>query len=216
MRVLAIFLMVSAAVWVAATLPFEMIRMKHHRLIDAIQQKQEVTLSTISMAIEDHTALDGLPLCHRHFFKDLAVLRMAKFQKLEGKESLQQGDTILAKALESIEQHLHCQPKDGNGWLSKAMVHLYRAGFNEQVLAAYKQSAKHAPREGWLAEKRTLAFLGFFSLLDEEGQAIALNDIRVLQQASPVRRRRVRKALEVDSIDTLLFMAERLTHEATQ
>ncbi|MDG1286937.1 MAG: hypothetical protein P8P30_05155 [Rickettsiales bacterium] len=209
MRIPALFLTLCAIVWIASIVPSEYVRLKHRSIIDAIQQQEEVERSRVEAAIKDYQTFSAYNFCHGNFYKDLTTLYMTRFAQQESENTFEQVDETLSAAVITIGKHLHCQPKDGNSWLIKAIIHVQHAGFNSDALHAYKQSAHVAPREAWLAERRSLFVIGFTSLLDEPARAIAINDIKVLQNASTNRQRKFKKALGVESLDMILEEMEK-------
>ena len=211
-RFFIIFLSLGAVAWVVTTLPAEYVRLKHRPLLEAMQRQEEVVPRKVDVAIGNYQLVADFNFCHRNFYKDLTALYMMRFAKQEAERKLSLMDDSLFAAMRAIDQHLDCQPKDGNGWLNKAIIHIQQAGFNSDALRAYKRSAEVSPREAWLAEKRSKFALGFFLLFDDEARAIAVNDIKVLKTASTNRRRAFRNAVGVKSLDGILEQMKELSN----
>lgn len=204
MRYLAIALTCCAIAWIASLLPSEYVRLKHQSTLQQAKEGTGIEKNLIDEAIHDYEAVSKYNFCHGEFFKKLSSFYIMQFAQHETENNLTEVDTSLSKALGNIEKYLECQPKDGNGWLTKAIIHIQRAGFNSDAMQAYKQSAKVAPREAWLAEKRILFSTSFFAIFDKEARAVAINDMKVLQKSSTNRQRKLRKKLGVDSLDIIL------------
>ncbi len=205
MHILASFLTLCAVLWIVSILPSEYVRLKYQTLISDIKHPEKnITLSDVEAAIEDYQRMASYNFCHGNFYRDLTSLYNAKYAHHTAHNNFDEIDATLNIILETLEKHLQCQPKDGNGWFTKAVTHIQHGGFNSDALQAYKQAALVAPREAWLAEKRTLFAIHFFPIFDEEAQDIALQDIEVLTKASTNRRRKIRTMLNIDSLDSLL------------
>lgn len=185
-------------------LPTEYVQLKHEKTVTAIQRGEKPKAEEIDTAIADYESVAPYHFCHGNFNQDLSILYMARFASSEQKESMSKLDGILSLALEAVNNHLNCQPKDGNVWLSKAIILVYQEGFSGNALASYKQSAKVAPREAWLAEKRSLFTVNFFMVYDKKALEIAINDLNVLEQASSNRKRAILKKLGIESFDSIM------------
>lgn len=211
MRYLLIALTIGTALWLVTTLPAEYVRLKNQSVIDAIQQQEVVSERRVEAAIGNYQLVSAFNFCHRSFYKDFAALLMMRYAKQNDKSNLAKMDEALTAAQKSISRHLECQPKDGNGWLNKAIISIQQAGFSSDTLMDYKRSARFSPREAWLAEKRSQFALKFFPLFDKEARMIAMEDIHVLKTASTNRRRVFRQKLKVDSLDDIITQMNRIS-----
>ena len=203
MRYLLVFLAVCAALWGAQILPAAYITYKYRPLTLAIQQQKPIENTTLENAIKDYRAVSPFTFCYADFYRELSVFYMMRFATLDTQHEITQQEGILSDAMDAIDHHLHCQLKDANGWLNKAFIQVYQSGFNNDALNAYKKSVRTAPREAWLAEKRTRFALDFFPLFDHEAQSMAIGDVETLKTSFTSRRRRILEQTGAESLEAL-------------
>ena len=187
------------------------VRFAHQGLVETIRAGKRVTdEKRIAVALNDYAnAVNSLP-CNTPLLSDLALLR-AYSSDMALESSEEGGEAALNSMHAALTTQLKCSPRDGKLWLDLANIDTLREGLSTSARAAYGMSAKVAPGESWLAEKRLIFALNFQPMLDDSMRSVAQSDLAVLERAHPNRMTFVQKEAQVESPDALyaLFSAKR-------
>jgi hypothetical protein len=199
-----ILLSLICGVWACAAIFGQSVRHTHRHLITAIRDGENLPSSAESdRAISDYrSALKLLP-CNASLHREVNILIAQRTDAILAAGDVSKASDALDEMHEALSDTLACAPTDGKAWIDFAVISIHREGFNARALGAYKTSARVAPRESWLAEKRLYFALTFLSLIDPEARLVAQSDIAVLERAHPNRIQAVMNVAEVTSVDAL-------------
>ena len=191
---LFVVLAIAAIGWSAPTLLVQSIRLQHHQLFaDMRSGVTPVDPVYVAKAIADYVWVRGLPPCNLAIHRNLVLLSAYQTDWALNVGDIDTADTALDQTNDTLTSLLSCAPADGKAWLDLAMITTYREGFTSHALVAYKMSARVAPGESWLAQKRLEFALKFRPLFDAPATEISRHDIAVLQIAHPIRMKAVLK-----------------------
>lgn len=209
-RLVFTLLCVLSCAWAVAALWGQSVRLAHHNMLSAVHSAEgTITHEALTAAIDDYErALRILP-CNAALHKDLGLLLAIEADAALDTPNTLDTDAPLKRMHDLMASQLSCTPHDGKAWLDFSTITMYREGFSDHALEAYKLSAQVAPGESWLAQKRLLFALESRPLLDAEAMAVARNDFAVLKRAHPNRMTAVLKASATESEEALaaLFVA---------
>jgi hypothetical protein len=168
------------------------------RSADIAQSPTEIT-----NAIADYERVVTILPCNTALNADLSLLLAARTDDAMLESDTAGADTALEQMQNQLGSLLACTPMNGKAWLDFAVINTYIEGLTPRSLGAYKMSAYVAPGESWLAEKRLIFALKFRPLLDTDARAVAVADLRVLEQAHPNRMNAVIKESQTASAPEL-------------
>jgi hypothetical protein len=195
---LAFFLSVSALalLWCAVALTVSGTRFQNRNVIEAIRDGKTLSTQMLNDAISSYASTTHMAPCNAGLHTDMALLLGAGADAVDD-------DAPLAHMQEELATHLSCSPTDGKAWLDFATIDVYREGFTNTALGAYRMSAQVAPGESWLAEKRLFFALQFRALFDAPAMQVARADIAVLKRAHPNRLSEVLKVADIKDTPAL-------------
>jgi hypothetical protein len=179
------------------------VRFSHQGLVETVRSGKLVTddKRVAGAMIDYENAVNSLP-CNSSLLSDLALLR-AYTTDMELESSEEGGEAALNSMHAALVAQLKCSPRDGKLWLDLANIGTLREGLSDTARAAYAMSAKVAPGESWLAEKRLIFALKFQPMLDDSMRSVAQSDLAVLERAHPNRMSAVQKEAAVESSEAL-------------
>jgi hypothetical protein len=214
---LGIFLVVAVLAWSLPVLFAQSVRITHRPLVAAIVQGTqqpaltEDSRNNFDAALGDYaSALRFLP-CHVGLQRDRMLLLGAKADAALAGEDLTAYDADLDTLEYAITEHLACAPRDGKSWLDLATIRMHRSGANARVFEAVLHSAKVAPGESWLAQKRLQLAVAIAPVLDAPMRALAERDLDVLARAHPNRLQAVLQDAgqpDINALQTWLLTAQ--------
>lgn len=204
-RTLFAALSLVCVVWSFAALYAQKIRLEHGNLIEQIRGEGSLPdMKVIDAAITSYNhAIDILP-CNIPLHEDLALLLALRTDSVMQSPDINAEADALDTVHGALTNLLACSPTNGKAWLDLAMINVYREGFTKRSARAYIMSAKVAPGESWLAEKRLIFILPFVQLLDADGQRTITRDLATLEVAHSNRTDAVIAAAQVSSKAELL------------
>jgi hypothetical protein len=206
-RVTLLLLMVLSAAsiaWAALVLFADETQRRHRDMIAAIHaQRSPVALAAITTAIVDiEHAMRRVP-CSMPLSKQRVLLLAYATDRFMQSGMLEDADNRLDQTHTALQEQLVCAPMDGKAWLDLATIAVHREGFTAAAAHAYRMSARVAPGESWLAQKRLEFALKFRALFDDAALDVAGHDIVVLQLAHPIRMHALLKLAEVKTPEEL-------------
>lgn len=191
-------------VWAVTALYGHSIRLENQDLIASILEGEKLPEAPVlDKAITEYQEALAILPCNLRLHQDLGILLALRTDTALAGENLDSSANALDAMKSGLENLLACTPNDGKAWLDLAMIDIYREGFTEHALTAYKTSARVAPGESWLAEKRLLFALEFNDLLDADARKVIGKDIIVLERAHPNRIKAVMEAAKVETPQAL-------------
>ena len=204
-----VVLSIISIVWASLALFADLTQRSHRDLVAALgTNPSSITLSDATAAIADiERALRVVP-CNMPLSKQRVLLLAYVTDQLMRSGTLQQADDALDQTHVALKNQLSCTPMDGKAWLDFAIVTVHREGFSSAAAQAYAMSARVAPGESWLAQKRLEFALAFRPLLDASARQIAQHDIIVLQHAHPIRMQAILKIAGLESATSLQALFE--------
>lgn len=197
----------ASCLWALTVLFAASIRFEHKGMVDMIrngqQYKQPEKIEEALLSISG--AMRIIP-CTTELSDDYLLLRAYDADLALSSENEERADLALASMEEAAGQRLGCTPRDGKVWLDLATIVTLHEGFSKRALADYKMSARVAPGESWLAQKRLEFALKFRPMLDQEALTISQADIAVLERAHPNKMTAIKTAAGVASVEALRSM----------
>lgn len=207
-----VVLSAASALWAYFAISAQSLSFRHYDLITAIRsgaaEEMPKQAEVDAAIVEYELAVRQIP-CNVALYTELALLSAQGVDLAMAKPYTEGVDGYLEKTMDTLAAQLACTPTDGKAWLDYALSGIYREGFTERSLEAYKLSARVTPGESWLAEKRMLFALKFRPFFDKEALAAAQNDLTTLERAHPNRMAAVLKSAELDSADELRVLFAR-------
>lgn len=207
--ILCIVLSALAAIWSLGALYAHMVRLQHKEVVTAIRDGEALPdMQQLSGPIAAYHSANHLLPCTLALHEDLGLLLARKTDLALDGADLDQSAQTLDEMRHALIARLSCAPQDGKAWLDLATIDSVREGFTKRALQSFAMSARVAPGESWLAEKRLLFALQFRPLLDAQARTIAASDIAVLRRAHPNRITHVMEMAGVDSPEALHHLLE--------
>lgn len=168
-------------------------------------------------AIRDYQSLQSVFTCYRRLAHTLSLFEISVAEIYIREGELEQAAEYFTRARQSMEQYLACAPTDGKAWLDYALLLLEEKGMDEDVIAAWKNSAKVTPFEGWLAEKRLHLAIRLLPFFDAEARKLALADVATLKNTLLRRQLNFLKATGFASLEELEgFLAAHSSSSTTE
>ncbi len=199
-RLILFFILgVFVLLWSVPVLVGQYVRSGHADVLAAIRAGEPTPDAVIARTIAEDEAALRLAPCNLALRSELVLLNAQHVDAAAAAPENADEDVPLARLQHALDEQLACAPTDGKAWLDEAMIGIYRGGITPQSLAAYRMSARVAPGESWLAEKRLLFALEFRPVFDAKSLAVAQRDLVVLERAHPNRMTEVMKAANVTS-----------------
>lgn len=206
-QLLFVAICLCSSIWVIAVLFVASIRFEHKGMIDMIRNgNAQAEPKRVSEALVKFAGTLRVIPCDQGLSDDYLLLRAYDADQSLNSGDDARADAALAAMEEALGQRLSCTPHDGKAWLDLATVLTVREGFSSRALENYKMSARVAPAESWLAQKRLEFALSFRPMLDQEALQHAQADIAVLERAHPNKMTAVKTAADVESTQALRDM----------
>lgn len=197
-----------ACLWSVPAIMGQTVRMTHRQLVATIRSDEGMPdpRELVTAIAKDQRMLRIMP-CNTPLRDEQALLLAQKADMLLAADAENQ-DAAMLETQGVLAARLSCTPTDGKAWLDYAMLSTYREGITLKAIAAYEMSARVAPGESWLAEKRLLFALSFRAVFNDTARATVLNDIAVLRRAHPNRMTAVMNEAQVKTPEQLASLFE--------
>lgn len=194
----------ASVAWAVLALFEQSVHINHRELVAAVRSGAKLPLRpTLTDAVARETRALALQPCGMALHRDRLLLLGYQSDAAMLSPDIAAADVVLTHTQAALAALLSCTPMDGKAWLDFAMLRIYREGFTPRAADAYAMSARVAPSESWLAEKRLFFALKFRPLLDAKARQVALRDLEVLKRAHPNRMSAVMKLAAVSSPEAL-------------
>ncbi len=200
----------SALLWSAFVVAGQWLRFNSYPVIGGIRFQSDITSAeTISRTLAAYDRMMRYVPCNLPLHDERLILLAHGLDTAMAADGAVDEDSSLKRMQDALAARLACNPTDGKAWLDWSIITTYREGVTPRSLTAYRMSARVAPGESWLAEKRLMVALKFRDVFDTESLAVARTDLDVLARAHPNRMTAVEQAAQVASADALkaLFVA---------
>lgn len=189
-----------AGVWATTALWAQYVRMDHRAMLLTIPvDETSLDRADLEEAIADYTRVMRVVRCHTALHHDRLVLLAKRADMAMTAADVNAMDAPLQATQHALAALLACTPHDGKAWLDLATMTTLREGFTDRALIAYQMSARVAPGESWLAQKRVMFALTFYPLFDAKAKTIARADLAVLERAHPNRLTAIVKQSQLES-----------------
>ncbi len=201
---LFVALAIASIAWSFITLYATATQYRHRDLIATmLANKTPLAIADVNASIADIEHTMHIAACNIPLSNQLMLLLVYSTDLHLHMGGLLEADDALEEAHAAMENHLSCAPRDGKAWLDFAMIQVQREGFSDAANYAYAMSARVAPGESWLAQKRLDFAVKFQPIMTASAKKIALRDIAVLQLAHPIRMQAVLKRAALKTPDEL-------------